>query len=134
MPEIALEWVHALMRLLVKYHAVASLDALAHDLLAFSKRLRQLNLDLQAPETTAVYVVALAEPMVIAETQRLCAALNHAHIPIAAIILNRAEAGHSRELRDVFAPHRIIRAPDAGMEVTGVGALHDFLSQWERIG
>lgn len=134
MPDIALEWVHALMRLLVKYHAMASLDALGRDLLAFSKRLRQLKLDLSAPETTAVFVVTLPEPMVTAETQRLCNALDQAHIPIAAIILNRADEGRMRALRDDFPRHPIIRAPDAGGEIVGATALRGFLTHWEKIG
>jgi arsenite-transporting ATPase len=134
MPAIALEWVHAVMRVLVKYHALASLDALGRDLLAFSKRLRQLKLGLSAPETTTVFVVSLAEPMVTAETRRLCAALERAHIPVAAIVLNRADAGSARELRAAHAPLPIIHAPDAGAEVIGAPALRDFLAQWEKLG
>jgi arsenite-transporting ATPase len=134
MPQIALDWVHALMRLLVKYHAVASLDALGSDLLAFAKRLRQLKLDLSAPDTTAVFVVTLAERMVTAETQRLCKQLDNAHIPVAALILNRADAGHARALRDLFAPRPIIRAPDAGDEISGAPALRSFLTHWEKLG
>lgn len=134
MPEIALEWVHALMRLLVKNHAAGSLDALGHDLLAFSKRLRQLKLDLSASETTAVFVVALAEPMVTAETQRLCEALDQAHIPVAAIILNRADEGRARDFRAVFGHQTIIRAPEVGTGITGTDALRTFLTQWEKFG
>jgi arsenite-transporting ATPase len=134
MPEIALRWLHALMRLLVKYHAVASLDALGQDLLAFSKRLRQLKLDLTAEDATAVFLVTLAEAMVTAETQRLQGALLRAHIPIAGIILNRADLGRARALRSVFAAELLIRAPDAGDEVCGPPALRTFLSRWEIIG
>jgi arsenite-transporting ATPase len=134
MPDIALQWLHALLRLLVKYHALASLDALGHDLLAFSKRLRQLKSDLMAAQATSVFVVTLAEPMVIAETQRLCAALQRAQIPIAGIILNRADASRAHELRSVFPHHQLIRAPDAGDEVVGPLALRSFLSRWEIIG
>jgi arsenite-transporting ATPase len=134
MPEIALQWVHALMRLLVKSHAVGSLDALGENLLAFSKRLRQLKLDLSARETTAVYVVTLAEPMVTAETQRLCDALDRAHIPIAAIILNRADAGRTHTLPSTFRAHPVLRVPDVGEEIVGVTALRNFLDQWEIVG
>jgi anion-transporting ArsA/GET3 family ATPase len=133
MPEIALGWVHALMRLLVKYHAVASLDALGKDLLAFSKRLRQLQRDLTAPETTAVFVVTLTEPLVQAETRRLYAALAELHIPIAAVVCNRADAGPARALRSDFPAQPVIRAPAVG-EVTGADALQRFLRQWEMIG
>jgi arsenite-transporting ATPase len=134
MPDIALQWVHALMRLVLKYRSAASLDALGRDLLAFSKRLRQLQLDLSARETTAVFVVTLAEPMVTAETQRLCDALQHAHIPVAAIILNRADAGRAHSMRGAFSQRQIIRAPDEAAEITGVPALRAFMTRWENIG
>jgi arsenite-transporting ATPase len=134
MPDIALEWVHALMRLLVKYHALASLDALGHDLLAFSKRLRQLKLDLSTPETTAVYVVTLAQPMVIAETQRLHAALDKASIPVAAIIVNRANESDAPAVHDVAGGHALIFAPDSGAEIIGPTALRTFVSRWAKLG
>ena len=133
MPEIAQRWVHALLRMLLKYKAVGSLDALGEDLLAFAKRLRQLKLDLSAIDTTGVYVVALAEPMVAAETSRLCRALEHAQIPIAAIIVNRADAGEAQAMRSVFSPYQIVRAPDAGSEVIGTAALRTFLSAWTLV-
>ena len=134
MPDIALEWVHALMRLLVKYHALGSLDALGRDLLAFSKRLRQLKLDLSTPETTAVYVVTLAQPMVIAETRRLRAALDRAHIPVAAVIVNRAHDDDARDVRASLQAPAILRAPDADAEIIGADALRSFLARWEKTG
>ncbi len=134
MPQIATEWVHALMRLLVKYRAAARLDALGQDLLAFAKRLRQLKLDLSSPATSAVFVVTLAETMVTAETQRLCAALDRAHIPIAAIILNHAEEERERELRNLFAARPVFRVPDVGAEISGAVELRSFLKHWEKLG
>ena len=134
MPEIALEWVHALLRLLVKYHATASLDSLGQDLLAFSKRLRQLKLDLSAASTTAVFVVTRAEPMVIAETLRLCATLDAAQIPRAAVIVNQADTGRARATCAELASTECISAPDAGGEVLGTSALRSFLAQWEYVG
>lgn len=125
MPELALDWVHALMRLLLKYGAVASLDALAQDLLAFAKRLRQLKLDLSTPGTSAVFIVTLAEPMVLAETARLLGRLNDAGIRVAATILNRADADDS-----VAEGAHVMRAPDFGREVIGLADLRSFLAQW----
>ena len=129
MPDIALDWVRALMRLLVKYGAAGSLDALARDLLAFAKRLKQLNLDLSTPDTTAVFVVTLDEPMVTAETARLTAALGTAGVPVAATILNRA--GDDDDERGMTSQ---IRAPDFHREVVGPAALRSFLEQWEIHG
>jgi TRC40/GET3/ArsA family transport-energizing ATPase len=130
LPEIAQQWVHALLRLLLKYKGVGSLDALGRDLLAFAKRLRQLKLDLTAAETTAVYVVTLDEPLVTAETQRLHAALQRADVPIAAIIVNRYAGG----MRSTFSSDPVIHAPDTGREVVGPPALRSFLTQWEIDG
>lgn len=127
MPEIALDWVHSLMRLIVKYGAVESLDALGRDLLAFAKRLRQLTSDLSTPGTTAVFVVTLAEAMVKAETARLSSSLTQANVPVAATILNRADDG-MRDAREA------IRAPNLEQEVVGPSALRHFIAQWELSG
>lgn len=133
MPEIALDWVHSLLRLVVKYGAIASLDALAQDLLAFAKRLRQLKLDLSTTGTTAVFLVTLAEPMVMAETARLISNLEHAEVPVAATILNRADDGLGAQAITRSSP-RSIRAPDQHREVVGPSALRSFIAQWELYG
>jgi arsenite-transporting ATPase len=131
LPEIGLNWIHALLRLLMKYGALASLDALARDLLGFSKRLRQLKLDLSTQGTSAVFVVTLNEPMVSAETARLSAALAHAGVPIAATILNRsADRGEPTGT----GSRRWMRAPDWRREVIGLDALRSFLAQWSIHG
>ena len=124
LPDIALHWVHALLRLLLKYHAAASLDALGQDLLAFAKRLRQLEFD-------AAYVITLPEPMVIAESRRLCDTLARLQVPIAAVILNRADQSQTGELRSLFSRQPLMRAPNTGSEPIGTSALHQFLMQWE---
>ena len=131
MPDIALDWVRALMRLLVKYGSSGSLDALAHDLLAFAKHLKQLKLDLTTPGTTAVFVVTLDEPLVRAETVRLSQALAAAGVPIAATIVNRAD-----EPPAVLEPsaQRWIRAPDQQSEIVGPDNLRHFLAQWDLHG
>lgn len=131
LPEIALNWVHALLRLLVKYSALASLDALARDLLGFSKRLRQLKLDLCTQGRSAVFVVTMDEPMVSAETVRLSAALARAGVPVAATILNRSTSSNAP---DGLVGLRRIRAPDLRREVIGPAALRSFLAQWSTTG
>ncbi|MGQ0561912.1 MAG: ArsA family ATPase [Gemmatimonadota bacterium] len=136
MPEIALEWVRALMRLLVKYGAAGSLDALARDLLAFARRLRQLTQDLSTPGTTAVFVITLNEPLVMAETARLSSALASAGIGVAATILNRADEGEiaSEGAGSAASERRWIRAPDLHREIVGSTALRSFLTQWTLHG
>lgn len=129
MPELALDWVHSLLRLLVKYRAAGSLDALAGDLLAFAKRLKQLKLELSTPTDAAVLVVLLDEAMVRAESRRLTAALERAGVPVTAEILNRSPNGASQEARS-----RHIRAPLQATEIVGPAALRSFLSKWEFHG
>lgn len=131
MPDIALDWVRALMRLLVKYGTAGSLDALAQDLLAFAKRLKQLKSNLSTPGTTTVFLVTLNEPMVTAETTRLSATLTAAGVPIAATILNRAEDDDGVTAREMNAQ---IQAPEMHHEVVGPAALRSFLRQWEIHG
>jgi arsenite-transporting ATPase len=124
MPDLALDWVHALLRLLVKYSAAASLDALAQQMLGFAKRLRQLKLDLSTPGSTAVFIVTLAEAMVEAETARLSSTLEQAGVPLTATILNRADDGEGG------SSHKLIRAPDQHREIVGAAMLRSFIAQW----
>lgn len=127
LPELALDWVHSLMRLIIKYGAAGSLDALARDLLAFAKRLRQLHTDLSTPGTSAVFVVTLDEPMVHAETARLSSSLKQAGVPVAATILNRGARGK-------LAGGPWIMTPDLPDEVVGPAALRQFIAQWTLHG
>src|SRR5690606_31986062 len=78
MPDLALDWTHALMRILLRAGVAGSLDALSERMLGFAKRLKTLRSVLSDPERTAVFVVTLEERMVRAETERLRAALHAA--------------------------------------------------------
>jgi arsenite/tail-anchored protein-transporting ATPase len=122
MPEIALQWVHALLRLLVKYGAVVHVEKIAQDVLAFAKQLRSLSDDLTNHEATAVFVVTLDEPMVQSETNRLVAALERARVPVAGMIVNRA-AAERRERGRIQAPNRL-------EEIVGSAALRAFIDDW----
>jgi arsenite-transporting ATPase len=125
MPELALEWAHALLRILLRYGGAAQLDDVSARVLAFAKRLKALRAQLTDPEVTGVFVVTLDEPMVRAETDRLRAALRAANVPEAAVLLNRAASGATFP-----APH-VIRAPDCATPPAGADALRAFFQQWE---
>src|SRR5262249_18877957 len=56
MPDAALEWVHALLAILLKYRAVVGLGELASDLLSVARDLRELAALLRDPERTRVVV------------------------------------------------------------------------------
>ncbi len=140
MPALALDWAHALMRLILKYHLARELDVLARDLLKFARDLKEFLARLADPARTAAFVVTLDEPVVAAESQRLLAALAAAQVPVAGAILNRAEAGPPRDAgalvsRDATtvaaAAPPLLLAPSLPASPAGPEALRDFLRRWE---
>jgi arsenite-transporting ATPase len=124
MPELALDWVRAAMRLIIKYH-VATLDDAARGVLALARQLKELRTRLLDPDRTAVFVVTLNEPVVRLETERLVQTLRGAGMPVRAVIFNRADdatpiPGASLQ---VYAP--FWREPPIGIDT-----LEKFLGQW----
>ncbi|MGH7621376.1 MAG: ArsA family ATPase, partial [Gemmatimonadaceae bacterium] len=73
MPRLALDWTHRLMRLMLKYQEVIGLGDAARDLLEFAHRTRGLDALLHDSARCVLLVVALDEPIVRAETERLAA-------------------------------------------------------------
>jgi arsenite/tail-anchored protein-transporting ATPase len=131
MPELALDWTHRLMRILLKYRAVAGLDAAAGPLLRLARRLRALRERLVDPTRTSVVVVTVDEPLVLAETHRLLDRIRQLGLPVGAVLLNRADP----DTRDVpgFGPMvPVFRAP-AVDEPTGADGLRAFAAAWERV-
>jgi arsenite-transporting ATPase len=132
MPGIAVDWSHALMRLLLKYHVAGSLEAFTRDVLSFARRTRELQEKFIDPEHTAAILVSLEQPVVWVETVRLHAALEQAKISVAALIINRDDPGHDRGHPEL-ANTRIIRAPRMDVPPTGPAALRRFLARWELV-
>ena len=125
MPDLALDWTHALMRILLRAGVAGSLDALSERMLGFAKRLKTLRSVLSDPERTAVFVVTLEEPMVRAETERLRAALRAAGIREAGVIVNRALSAHA------YPAARTVHAPEQATSPVGITALRSFFESWE---
>lgn len=136
-PRLALDWVHAMLRLLLKYRAAVGLDRSAEELLQFAKRLRGLLGLLADPGRTGVVVVTLDAPLVVRETERLLAALEGSGLPVLAVLHNQTTSGpgvapdrsggsvgKSTAVLNIEAP-RVV-PPPAGPE-----ALEDFFSRWE---
>ena len=89
MPSLALEWSHRLMRLMLKYKEIAGLGDAAGELLAFAKRTRALETLLHDPARAGLVLVALDEPLVRLESERLERAVRQRDIDIIAIVWNR---------------------------------------------
>jgi arsenite-transporting ATPase len=91
MPAIALDWTHRLMRLMLKYKDIVGLGDTANELLAFAKRTRALDALLHDATRAALVIVALDEPVVRAETERLARAAQDRAINLVAIVWNRVK-------------------------------------------
>jgi arsenite-transporting ATPase len=89
MPDTALAWTHALLRVLLKYRSVLRLDGLAQDVLVWAKQLRGLLELLKDPGRSGVVVVTLPETLARRETDRLLAGLRRESVPVAAVVQNR---------------------------------------------
>ncbi|MFO0742836.1 MAG: TRC40/GET3/ArsA family transport-energizing ATPase [Labilithrix sp.] len=88
LPERALEWVHALMSVLLKYRSVVGLGELAEDLTVLARRLRGLIALLADPVQCAFIVVTRAAALPRLETERLARDLRQLKVPLTAIVAN----------------------------------------------
>jgi arsenite/tail-anchored protein-transporting ATPase len=131
MPELALDWTHRLMRILLKYRAVGGLDAPAERLIRLARRLRALRERLSDPNRTAIVVVTLDEPLVRAETRRLLEELARLGLPAAAVLVNRCLPA-APPAADTAPPGTpVFRAPEV-RDPRGA-ALRPFAEAWEQI-
>jgi len=133
MPDAATDWAHAAMRLILKYRAVAALEEAARDLLDFARQARGLRELLCDQTRTAMILVSLPEPMVMAETWRLQAALENATIPPSAILFNRTDAGPNVPRSQAREGLHTLRAPDVIGGITGPEGLLRFVNSWELL-
>jgi arsenite-transporting ATPase len=147
MPATGLEWVHALMGLLLKYRKVIGLGQLGTDLVDISRELRQLQALLTDRRRARLVVVTRAAELSRLETRRLVTGVNALNIGISATVVNAltpAACGrclriHNREQRTVATlrkdlrrlvapPCAIIGAPIVVPPPRGAEALR----QWQR--
>lgn len=124
MPELARDWVHRIMRLLIKYRAAGGLDAPAEALVRFARRLRDLQERLADPSRTAIILVTLEEPLVRAETRRLAERLRERGLAPAAVLVNQ------RAGRVTDYGVRTLRASAVEPPV-GAARLRRFFDGWE---
>jgi arsenite-transporting ATPase len=127
MPQLALDWTHQLMRLMLKYKDVIELGDTARDLIAFSKGLRAIDAQLRDVSVTSVVLVALDEPVVRAETERLDREIRRRGVAVGAVLLNRARPGAALPVTQ--APVHLV-APTAATGPIGVEALCRWGASW----
>jgi arsenite-transporting ATPase len=93
MPAAALQWVHALLAVLLKYRRVVGLGDLGAQLVEVAGDLRRLQEVLRDPDRTAVIAVTRAATLPRLETARLLRALRRLGIPQRGLIVNAVTAG-----------------------------------------
>ena len=153
MPSGALDWVHALLAILLKYRAIIGLGELASDLLDVARELRELAALLRDASRTRVVAVTRPAALPRLETVRLLRALRRLEIPVGGIVVNavtpagcarcrRAVARERREEAALATAARsavgkrcaMISAPAESPPPGGVEGLRDWLGRWQWRG
>jgi arsenite/tail-anchored protein-transporting ATPase len=109
LPETALAWVHAIMRIILKYRRVIGLGQLAEDLTRLASDLRQLSLLLHDRERASFVVVTRPAELPRVETERLLRRLRSLSVPASALIVNSVTQPSCRrceQAADEERPHR----------------------------
>ena len=143
-PAAMLEWVQALLALMLKYREVTGLGSLANDLVELSRGLRRLGQLLRDPAQTGFVVVTRAAELPRRETERLLADLDRLGLAVPAVIVDavirdgcprcaRAMEAQKREIgRLARGVHcTIIEAPAVFPPPRGVEALTAWGRTWE---
>src|SRR5207302_423596 len=110
MPDAALEWVHALLAILLKYRAVVGLGELASDLLDVARDLRELGALLRDPARTRVVAVTRPGALPRLETARLIRGLRRLRIAVGAVVINAVTPDIPARARPAVCPRRLERA------------------------
>jgi arsenite-transporting ATPase len=131
MPAIALDWTHRLMRLMLKYRDVVGLGDTAQELLDFSRRTRALDRLLRTPARAGLVLVALDEPVVRAETERLAEAVRARGIDLPMLVWNRARSTPN-PLPAAVVPRQFV-AGEMNPPPVGVAALRAWLKSWRTL-
>ena len=136
MPGLALEWVRALLTVLLKYRRVLGLGALAEDLVELSRGLRQFQMLLSDPHRARVVVVTRAAALPRLETARLLRRLDQLGLAVSAVVVNaltpsdgyprgararRSGGARTAARRRPSASRPIARAPGSGSRPAAPG-------------
>jgi len=151
MPETALEWVQALMRVVLKYQRLVGLGELAEDLLGLSRSLRALRETLTDPGAARFVAVTRAGSLDRLETLRLLQRLDGLSIPRGELLVNaltpagcarcgRRAAAEDAQVRRLLSDCARLRgracpamfAPAVAPPPSGAGSLRGFVRTWWR--
>jgi arsenite-transporting ATPase len=142
MPEIALEWCHTLMRLLLRYRGAVRMGDVGEDLLRLSRRIRAFRERLADGRATWFLAVARPESLSVPETERLIERLRAEGVSPGALLINRIlgegrigdDSTHALDrLMTIASGLPTILAPDLTVAPTGPAALGQYLNSWRLV-
>ncbi|HEY0143519.1 MAG TPA: ArsA family ATPase [Thermoanaerobaculia bacterium] len=87
LPKSAGEWVRELMRILLNYRDLVAPGSLGEELVNASRAFKELDATMKSERTTVI-VVTRPEPIVVAETRRLIAAIEERGLRVGGIVAN----------------------------------------------
>jgi arsenite-transporting ATPase len=131
MPALALDWSHRLMRLMLKYRDIVGLGETAQELLDFAGRTRALDALMHDHAECGLVIVALDEPVVRAETERLSAAVQSHGVDVMALLWNRVEQAPAPLPATVAG--RQLFAQEMRRPPIGVKALRTWPRSWRAL-
>jgi arsenite-transporting ATPase len=145
MPAKALEWVHTLLAILLKYRKVTGLGGLASDLLGVARQMRQFLDLLHDPRRTRLVAVTRAAQLPRLETARLLARVAKMKIAVSAVLVNavrmgacarcrRSAAVEQREIEALAAPSPKVLADEVAPPPRGIGELRRWGRTWQVKG
>jgi arsenite-transporting ATPase len=142
MPAVALDWTHALMRLLLRYREVIGLGETAERLLELARRLRALQARLADADRTLPLVVARPDALGVAESERLVPQLAALGLPAPVLLVNRlfapdgtvpaARRAAAAQLLAIGGVMERASAPELASGPVGTQALRGFAGLWRR--
>ena len=140
LPELALEWTHSLIRLLLKYREVVQLGGTGERVLKLARSLRKVQSLLRDPEQTLFLVVTLPDPLSVAETGRLLGRLRELGTPPPLLVVNRGLDGENQIRRGIEDLHASFQARDQELDIAlapaqsqgpvGPELLRFFINNW----
>jgi arsenite-transporting ATPase len=151
LPDVALSWVHTLMRLLLKYKAVAPVGSFAEDLVALSKNIKRVAAMVSNAKQCEFVGVAIPERMSLEETARLAEALARLKVAMRRLVINNVIAAEAatacgfcdarrrgqqkliKAFQQRFGRVTLFSAPQQPYEVTGPIRLSELFTECRQL-
>ena len=141
LPEIAMGWFSALIKILMRYSGLVSLAKTARLLLTYKKRIKKVMELLRDPERTEFVTVTVPEALGVFETERMLEKLHKIGIPSHHIMINKVtplsecsfckrvrerEKEYIEEIHERFPDYEIGEIPLFAHEIAGIESLRNF--------